>query len=253
MGKVFKTVVFGGFKKREVIEYLDGLSQKQKADETRFAGDTLMLETEASELRAKLADAEAARSGLEAGLAAQAEAHGAKLAEVRDGLDATLGEQTVLRRTIEQLREEKAALLQEKAAFAAENERLRSRILDFDDERRVFEAGRQSFEEEMAEQRRELESRIFDLEAEVLEGLEQKAWVGHRQNEDEAADFEASAEHEDAAIAVKAAAPRRPAGRIVVRRRGQPAPEPKAEQTRGRLGSVRDILQFVRKKDGEEG
>ena len=249
MGKVFKTVVFGGFKKWEVIEYLDGLSKKQKADETRFAEETLALENQLAELKAKLEESEARCLELDVRLDAQTQAYNtaaagldAELAEVREGLEATLGEQTVLRSELEGLRAERAAL-------SEENAQMRSRILHFDDERSAFEG-------DAAEQRSQLERRVFDLEAEALEALAQKA-ASERQLADCQLAERRQTEAVEAVIeqpTVEQPAAERPSGRIVVRRRGQAVAQPEhaPEQAGGRLNSVRDILRFVRGKDSEE-
>ena len=247
MGKVFKTVVFGGFKKWEVIEYLDGLSKKQKADETRFAEEALALENQLAELKAKLEESEARCLELDGRLDAQTQAYNtaaadldAELIEVREGLEATLGEQAVLRSELEGLRAERAAL-------SEENAQMRSRILHFDDERSAFEG-------DAAEQRSQLERRVFDLEAEALEALAQKAaserQLAERRQAEEAVIEQPAVEQP----AVEQPAAERPTGRIVVRRRGQAVAQPEhtPEQAGGRLNSVRDILRFVRGKDSEE-
>lgn len=184
MGKVFKTAVFGGFRKQEVIGYLDTLSQEKKRDNDRYEAEIALLEKQVEDLKGQLLRAEEARSRTHADMAAlkaETEQESARQeALLREQKQQAEAERQALAREKAGVETEKAALLRDKQALSEQNAALSSRVLDFDDERRVFEAEKQRLENEIAEQRRELENRIFDLEAEVLENLEKSVDIRER-------------------------------------------------------------------------
>lgn len=164
MGRIFRTALFGGFRKKEVIEYLDGLSRERDREKEIHDEQIVKLEQTVVELKNKLSDTEKSQLGIISELE--------NLRQTKDSLH----------EKIEAIDSSKDALLVELSRVQArcleleqQNSALSSRVLDFDDERRSLEVDAEEQRKEFEENRRELESRIFDLEAEIVEGLEHRA------------------------------------------------------------------------------